>query len=203
MKILAIGRNYAEHAAELGNAVPEEPLLFMKAETALLKDNKPFFYPSFSTNIHYELELVIRIGKNSKTISEKHALDYIDSITVGLDLTARDWQDKLKQAGQPWEKAKSFDHSAIVGEMIPFSEIANKDSIDFYLLQNGKEVQRGNSSQMIHHFAKILAYSSQFFSFRQGDLLFTGTPKGVGPITIGDNYEAFLNNKKLLHCAIK
>jgi 2-keto-4-pentenoate hydratase/2-oxohepta-3-ene-1,7-dioic acid hydratase in catechol pathway len=203
MKILAIGRNYAEHAAELGNALPEEPLLFMKAETALLKDNKPFFYPNFSTNIHYELELVIRIGKNSKTISEKHALDYIDSITVGLDLTARDWQDKLKQAGQPWEKAKSFDHSAIVGEMIPFSEIANKDSIDFYLLKNGREVQRGNSQQMIHHFTKILAYSSQFFSFRQGDLVFTGTPKGVGPITIGDNYEAFLNNKKLLHCEIK
>lgn len=199
MKIICIGRNYAAHVEELKNEMPESPVLFMKPQNALLTDGKPFYYPDFSKDIHYECEIVLRVCKNGKYISEKFASKYVDAMTLGIDFTARDLQDYQKQKGLPWEIAKAFDHSAVVGEF----QTVKVGDIHFQFLKNGEVVQRGNSSLMLHSFNKIIAYASQFFSLNIGDLIFTGTPKGVGPIQIGDCYEGMLEEKKVLSTEIK
>ena len=203
MKIIAIGRNYAEHAKELGNLVPEKTVFFMKPETAVLRNNKAFYYPGFSKEIHYETEIVVRISKIGRNISEKFAHRYYDSIGIGIDFTARDLQRECKEKGLPWEQAKAFDGSAPVSEFIDKKIFKNVNDINFSLKLNGKTVQSGNTSQMIHKIDELIAYVSQFVTLKIGDLIFTGTPKGVGEVKIGDKLEAFIENEKMLICEIK
>lgn len=200
MKIICVGRNYAEHAHELGNAIPEKPVLFCKPDTALVKSGDAFYHPDFSQDVHHEAELVLKVGKMGKRIQEKFALGYISEITLGIDFTARDIQAEQKKKGLPWEIAKAFDGSAPIGEFIPFE--AEKD-YNFFLLKNGDTVQEGNPSQMLFNFAQLISYISTFFTLKTGDLIYTGTPSGVGPVKIGDVLEGFLNGKKVLHCEVK
>lgn len=202
MKILCVGRNYADHAKELNNPLPTEPVVFSKPHTALLKDGAPFYYPDFSENVHYEGELVLRIAKNGKNIAEKFAHKYIDGITFGIDFTARDLQDKLKQKGFPWEISKAFDGSAALGKMIPVDGLDLKN-IDFRTLKNDETVQHGNSKDLIFPFEVIIAYISRFFTLQQGDLIYTGTPAGVGSVVIGDKLEGFIGEEKLMECEVK
>jgi acylpyruvate hydrolase len=202
MKIFCIGRNYEEHAKELNNPVPASPVVFMKPSTALLLDGKPFYHPEFSRNIHYELELVLKVCKNGKSIAEKFAPSYYDKIGLGIDFTARDIQDVCKQKGHPWEIAKSFDHSAVLGDFISKTEV-DATGISFSLLKNGEVVQQGNSADMIFNFDAIISYISTYFTLQVGDLIYTGTPAGVGPVKIGDQLEGFLEGEKRLHCLIK
>lgn len=202
MKIFCIGRNYAEHAKELGNAVPTSPIVFCKPSTALITDGKPFYHPSFSDNIHHEIELVLRVCKNGKAIDPKFAHKYYDQITVGIDFTARDLQNKLKDKGQPWEIAKAFDGSAPVGTFIPLSEIADTTNIEFSMTKNGAVAQHGFTSDLIFSFDTLISYISGFFTLQQGDLIFTGTPEGVSQVKIGDNLEGFIGDRKLLSCKI-
>lgn len=202
MKIVCIGRNYREHAKELNNAVPTAPMLFLKPQTALLQDNKPFYYPNFSKNIHYELELVLRISKTAKSIEKEFAHKYYDHITLGIDFTARDLQDELKSKGHPWEIAKAFDNSAVLGAWQNIDSIDRKN-INFQLLKNDTLVQDGHSNDMIFDFDDIVSYASQFFTLKQGDLIFTGTPAGVGPIQIGDVLIGQLEGNTILSCEIK
>ena len=202
MKIICVGRNYSEHAKELNNAVPTSPMLFMKPQTALLQDGKPFFHPNFSENIHYELEVVLKICKNGKHIEPNFAHKYYDQVTLGIDFTARDLQDKLKEKGHPWEIAKAFDHSAVIGEWLPLANF-NSENIDFQLFQNEKLVQDGHTNEMIFDFNTLVSYASKFFTLKQGDLIFTGTPAGVGKINIGDVLEGQLEGEKVLHCEVK
>lgn len=203
MKIICIGRNYAEHAKELNNPLPAEPVFFMKPESAQLKNNKPFFYPDFSKDIHYEAELVLHINKVGRNIQEKFAHTYYDGIGVGIDFTARDLQQKAKEKGLPWEMAKSFDFSAPVSNFIPKESFKNLNDIRFGLYKNGDVVQDGNSRDMIFSFDAIIAYVSRFVTLKQGDYIFTGTPAGVGPVVIGDTLEAFIGEEKMLLCRIK
>jgi acylpyruvate hydrolase len=203
MKIICIGRNYVEHAKELNNPLPEKPVFFLKPDTALLIKNRPFFYPEFSKDIHYELELVFKICKNGKHIAEKFAPDYYREIGLGIDFTARDLQQHCKQKGLPWEVAKAFDQSAAVSEFMPLEDLENKDETRFQLRLNGETVQNGVSTDMIFSINKLIAYVSQFMTLRAGDLLFTGTPEGVGPVKPGDKLEGFLEEKKLISCEIK
>jgi acylpyruvate hydrolase len=203
MKIICIGRNYVEHAVELKNEVPTEPVFFMKPDTALLAKGKDFFLPDFSKDIHHEVELVIRICKEGKHIAEEFANKYYDQVTVGLDFTARDIQEKQKAKGLPWEPAKAFDWSAPVGDFISFDKINNKDDIAFSLKKNGNTVQEGRSSLMIFSFEKIISNVSRYITLRKGDFIFTGTPKGVGKIDAGDKLEAFLEGEKLLSVNVK
>ncbi len=203
MKIFCVGRNYSEHAKELGNSVPTEPIIFMKPETAMLRNNSPFYYPSFSKDIHFEGEIVLRIGKEGKNIDPKFVSKYIESIGLGIDFTARDLQLKLKDKGLPWEIAKGFNGSAPVSEFIPASEFKDLQNITFSLKQNGIVKQNSSSSEMIFDFAQIIAYISTYFTFKKGDLIFTGTPSGVGPVQIGDKLELFLGEKKMLETEIK
>jgi acylpyruvate hydrolase len=204
MKIICIGRNYAAHAAELNNPIPETPLIFMKPDTAVLKDGKAFYHPDFSNDIHHEIELVLRISKSGKKIEPEFAHKYYDQITVGIDLTARDLQSKCKEKGHPWEIAKAFDHSAVLGEFIPLSELKNENGhYDFSMTKNGQTVQKGNSSNMLTSFDQMISYVSQFFTLQVGDLIFTGTPEGVSKIEIGDVLEGFIADRKLLHCEVK
>ena len=202
MKIICIGRNYVKHIHELNNAIPDEPVFFLKPDTSLLPAGQPFFLPDFSKQIHHEIELVLRISKEGKNIEEKFAHRYFDSISVGVDFTARDIQDRQKSAGLPWEPAKAFDHSAPVGSFCPVAggELKN---FDFHLERNGKTVQTGSSSLMIHNFAKVISYVSKFITLRKGDLVFTGTPEGVGPVEPGDELSGFLGEKKLLQLSIR
>lgn len=202
MKIFCIGRNYAEHAKELQNVVPTQPLIFMKPATALLLENKPFYYPAFSKNIHYELEIVLRISKNGKHIEPKFAARYYDSIALGIDFTARDLQDNLKAKGQPWELAKGFDGSAVLSAFKPLTQFDEKN-INFTLTKNGSPVQTGVSSDMIFSFDTLVSFISEYFTLQKGDIIYTGTPAGVGPIVVGDILEGMLENEKLLHCEIK
>ncbi|MFZ4543512.1 MAG: fumarylacetoacetate hydrolase family protein [Saprospiraceae bacterium] len=202
MKIVCVGRNYSEHAKELNNAVPESPMLFLKPETAVLQDGKPFYYPEFSKNIHYELEIVLRISKTAKCVSPAFAGNYFDRITLGLDFTARDLQDQLKSKGHPWEIAKAFDSSAVIGEWLSFESFKDRN-IDFQLMQNNQLAQDGHSRDMIFDFNTLIAYASNFFTLKQGDLIFTGTPAGVGPIAIGDQLEGLIEGKSILKCTIK
>jgi len=203
MKIICIGRNYAEHAQELGNEIPDEPVIFMKPKSALLQAHTPFYYPEFTNELHYECELVIRVCKNGKYIQERHASNYYNGITVGIDFTARDIQDECKKKGLPWEKAKAFDNSAAVGKIIDITPTLNKKNINFSLLKNGEKVQQGNSGNMIFNIDRIVSNISQYFSLNIGDLIFTGTPAGVGECVVGDELEAFLENESLLKMEIK
>ncbi|MBN2172499.1 MAG: fumarylacetoacetate hydrolase family protein [Bacteroidales bacterium] len=203
MKIICIGRNYIEHAKELKNPVPENPVFFLKPDTAILIRNRPFFYPMFSKEIHYETELVIKICKIGKYIQENFASTYYDRIGLGIDFTARDLQQKCKEKGLPWEVAKGFDYSAPISSFIPFSDLENQNDIRFRLELNGKQVQEGSSSEMIFSFDRIVAYVSQFITIKMGDLIYTGTPAGVGPVEIGDHLVGYLENRKMLDFRVK
>lgn len=203
MKIICVGRNYADHARELGNAIPEAPVLFMKARNALLQPGQAFYYPEFSKDIHYEAELVFRICKNGKHIAEKFAHRYYDQCSIGIDFTARDLQQQQKAKGLPWEIAKAFDGSAAVGTFIPIPTDKNPQELRFELHKNGVTVQQGLASDMLHTVNQIIAYASTFFSLNTGDLLFTGTPAGVGPVAINDQLEGWLEGQKLLHLDIR
>lgn len=206
MKIICIGRNYADHAKELKNEVPSKPVVFMKPPSALLINSKPFYYPTFSKDIHYELELVLKIGKNGRHVQAEFASTYYTQIGLGVDLTARDLQSVLKEKGQPWEIAKGFDHSAVLGDFVSITEL-NQQNIEFMLEKNGTQVQHGRSEDMLFTFDQIIIYVSQYFKLQMGDYIFTGTPAGVGPIAIGDRLEGFMmtkeGKKKLLTCEVK
>jgi 2-keto-4-pentenoate hydratase/2-oxohepta-3-ene-1,7-dioic acid hydratase in catechol pathway len=196
MKIFCIGRNYSEHIAELKNETPDAPVLFMKPNTAINPNKDRWFLPEFSQNMHYECEIVLKIGKNGKHIQPKFALQYVEAITAGIDFTARDIQDQLKSKGLPWEIAKAFDHSAIVGQFITLDSL-NLDNLSFSLLKNDTAVQNGNTKEMIHSSAQIISYISEYFTLQKGDLIFTGTPKGVGKVSIGESYKGFIENQLL------
>ncbi len=202
MKIIAIGRNYAAHIAELNNEKPDQPVVFMKPDTAILRKNAPFYYPEYTKDIHFEVEILIKINREGKYIDQKYAHKYYQEIGIGIDFTARDLQAKCKEKGLPWEIAKGFNGSA------PISDFVEKDSFDlgnlnFSLQQNGEKKQVGNTSLMLFPFDEIIAYVSQYFTLKKGDIIFTGTPAGVGPVTIGDKLEAFIEEKKMLEVEIK
>ena len=203
MKIICVGRNYADHAKELGNDIPDEPVIFMKPKSALLQSHTPFYYPEFSNELHYECELVLRVCKNGKYIQERHASNYYNGITVGIDFTARDIQDELKKKGLPWEKAKAFDNSAAVGKFIDLTPASNRKNINFTFYKNKELVQTGNSANMIFSIDSIIAHISNYFSLNIGDLIFTGTPAGVGECVVGDVLEAFLEKENLLTVEVK
>lgn len=203
MKIICIGLNYRKHAEELGRPVPAEPVVFLKPDSSLLKNNKPFFLPDFSSAIHYEVEVVIRISKLGKSISEKFAHRYYDGVTAGIDITARDLQDKLSAAGLSWEISKCFDGAAPVGKFIPVSRMKDINNLEFHLDINGETRQRGNTSDMIFGFDKIVSYVSQYFTLKTGDLIFTGTPPGVGPLKKNDNLVAYLGDEALIDFMVK
>lgn len=204
MKIICIGRNYAQHAKELGNPVPTEPVIFLKPETALIPKGQPFFYPGHSQDVHYEVELVVRIDRVGKHIEEQFAHRYYNSIGLGIDFTCRDIQTMCKEKGLPWEKAKAFDGSAPVGrEFIALDDLADPKDISFHLLKNGEEVQRGSNKEMIFSIDRLIAEVSKFFTLKIGDLIFTGTPAGVGPVAIDDLLEGFIGNKKVLDLRVK
>ena len=197
MKIICIGRNYLAHVKELDNALPTEPMFFMKPETALLAPGESFPYPDFSKEIHYETELVLRICKSGKAIDEKKASEYYDAITVGIDFTARDLQSQCKAKGHPWEIAKAFDYSAPIGEFKNISELNHPEDIAFGMKLNGEWVQQGHSRDMIFSFDKIIAHVSRFVTLNEGDIIFTGTPQGVGEVHVGDRLELFLEGKSM------
>ena len=204
MRIFAVGRNYAEHIKELSNERPDEPVIFTKPDTALLRNNSPFYYPEFSKDIHYEVELVLRISKEGKMISEKFASKYFDAIGIGVDFTARDLQQKAKEKGLPWDIAKGFNGSAPVSDkFIPVKDFKELNSINFSLTVNGQIKQEGNTSLMLFSFDYIISYLSKFFTLRTGDLIFTGTPKGVGPVKVGDVLSASIENEKLLEFEVR
>ena len=203
MKIFAIGRNYADHAKEMNSPVPEEPVIFMKPQSALIKNNMPFDYPEFSKQIEYEVELVYRVSRNGRHIPLKEASKYYDAIGVGIDFTARDLQQKQKEKGLPWEIAKAFDHSAPVSAMSPLDQFKDANNIAFSLKKNGEVVQEGNNNQMIFNIDKLITAISTYFTLNIGDLIFTGTPSGVGTIEPGDVLEAFIGDNSLLTCEVK
>jgi 2-keto-4-pentenoate hydratase/2-oxohepta-3-ene-1,7-dioic acid hydratase in catechol pathway len=203
MKIFCVGRNYVDHAKELNNEVPDEPVIFMKPKSALLQPHTPFYYPEFTNELHYECELVLRIAKNGKYIQEKFANKYYDAISVGIDFTARDIQDELKKKGLPWERAKAWDNSAVVGKWVPFTNIKDKNNINFSMHKNKELVQQGGSDDMLFHFDYIVSFISNFFSINIGDLIFTGTPAGVGEAVVGDELEGFLEGESLFAMEVK
>lgn len=207
MKILCIGRNYAEHAKELNNAVPDRPIVFMKPATALLISDKPLYYPDFTRDLHYEAEIVLKIAKNGRHVQPEFAREYYQEIAFGIDFTARDLQSELKAKGHPWELAKAFDGSAPLSEFIPLSELPNPDDIEFMLTKNGEQVQHGHSRDVIFSFDQLIVFISQYFKLQMGDLIFTGTPAGVGPVQVGDKLEGFIvtreGKKRMLGCEIK
>jgi acylpyruvate hydrolase len=203
MKIIAIGRNYAEHAKELNNPVPTTPVIFMKPDTALLKDNKPFYHPEFSQDIHYEIEIVLKVSKEGKHISEKFAANYYEEIALGVDFTARDIQSKHKEKGLPWELAKAFDNSAPVSNFLPKNKFADLYNVNFNLNINGEPRQKGNTKDLLFSFERIIAFVSQYITLKKGDLIFTGTPEGVGKVSVGDRLEGFLEGEKLLDFYVK
>jgi 2-keto-4-pentenoate hydratase/2-oxohepta-3-ene-1,7-dioic acid hydratase in catechol pathway len=204
MRIFAVGRNYVEHIEELNNQRPDEPVIFTKPDTALLKNNASFYYPDFSKDIHHEVELVLRISKEGKNIDAKFAHKYYDAIGVGIDFTARDIQAKIKEKALPWDIAKGFDGSAPVSsKFIPVSDFKDVRNINFSLTVDGVLKQKGNTSLMLFPFDVIISYLSKFFTLRTGDLIFTGTPKGVGPVTIGNKLTAFIEDEKLLEFEVK
>jgi len=203
MKIFCIGRNYAEHAQELGNEVPHEPVVFMKPKSALLQSHAPFYYPEFTNELHAEAELVLRICKNGKYIQEKHASKYYNGVSVGIDFTARDIQDELKKKGLPWEKAKAWDNSAIIGKWIDITPEMRKDDINFSLYKNKELVQQGNSRDLLFNFDQLIAHISVYFSLNIGDFIFTGTPAGVGECVVGDSLEGFIEKERLFELTVK
>jgi 2-keto-4-pentenoate hydratase/2-oxohepta-3-ene-1,7-dioic acid hydratase in catechol pathway len=203
MKIICVGRNYVDHIKELSNDKPTDPVIFIKPDTALLDASQAFYYPTFSNDVHYELELVFRIGKVGKNIEAKFATKYIDAVGLGIDFTARDIQSKLKEKGLPWEKAKAFNGSAFVSSLRPVSESDFSQAIDFELYKNDISVQKGNSDLMIWNISELVADISQYFTLKTGDYIFTGTPAGVGPVHIGDTLTGILQGNKLFDLAIK
>ncbi|MES2730897.1 MAG: fumarylacetoacetate hydrolase family protein [Bacteroidota bacterium] len=203
MKIFAIGRNYAEHIKELNNERPDEPIIFSKPDTAILRKNAPFYYPDFSKDIHYEVEILLRIEKEGKNIDATFAHKYYKEIGIGIDFTARDLQQKAKDKGLPWDIAKGFNGSAPISDFVPLTDYPNLKNINFSLKVNGEWRQQGNTSMMLFDFDYIISYLSTFFTLKKGDIIYTGTPKGVGPIKIGDTLEAFIEDKKMLEFEIK
>ncbi len=203
MKIICIGRNYREHAKELNNPVPEEPIFFMKPDSSIILKNKPFFLPDFSDEIHHEVEIVLKINRLGKNIEERFAHRYYEEIGLGIDLTARDLQQKCKAAGKPWEIAKAFDGSAPLGGFVKKQDIPDINSIHFHLDINGKTVQKGNTKDLIFSFDTLISYLSGFVTLKTGDLIFTGTPAGVGPLKINDHLEGYLEGEKLIDFWIK
>ena len=203
MKIFAIGQNYKEHVKEMGSVNPSEPIVFMKPDTALLKNNKPFFIPDFSAEIHYETELIVKINRIGKNISPKFAHRYYDEIGLGIDFTARDLQRKLKAEGKPWEISKAFDNSAVIGNFLPVSAFTQVQDIDFSLLIDGNIVQNGNSADMIFCIDELISYISKFFTLKIGDIIFTGTPSGVGKVSIGNRLEGYISKTKMFDFNVK
>ncbi|MBQ9311881.1 MAG: fumarylacetoacetate hydrolase family protein [Bacteroidales bacterium] len=203
MKLICIGRNYVEHIAELGNEKPENIVFFLKPDTALLRNDEDFYFPDFSNEVHYECEIVVKIDKLGKSIPVNYAKDYYSEIALGLDMTLRDVQQKAKEKGLPWTLAKGFDYSAPISEFIPLKDIGEIQNIDFSLQKNGETVQRGNTNQMIHTVDEIISYVSRFMTLKKGDLIFTGTPKGVGKINIGDTLKGFISDKQMFCINIK
>lgn len=203
MKIFCVGRNYIEHARELNNDVPSEPVIFLKPKSALLLTGSYFFYPQFTNELHYEAELVLHVSKNGKYITEHHASKYYDQISVGIDFTARDLQAELKRKGLPWEKAKAWDNSAVLGKLTPLTPDMLNNPINFSLQLNDGIVQQGNSSQMIFSFNRIVADISQYFALNIGDLIYTGTPPGVGECVVGDVLTGYLEDTKVFEIDIK
>jgi 2-keto-4-pentenoate hydratase/2-oxohepta-3-ene-1,7-dioic acid hydratase in catechol pathway len=203
MKIFCVGRNYVDHAKELNNAVPSEPVIFMKPPTALLRNGNPFYIPDISDDIHYEAELIVKISKNGKHIDKEFARNYYDEITLGIDFTARDIQADLKKKGLPWELAKGFDFSAGVGTWIPFISEMKNSEIDFRLDVNKNTVQHGNSRDMIFPTDDLIVFISRYFKIQKGDLIYTGTPAGVGKVSAGDVLEGYIGDVKLFYCEIR
>ncbi len=204
MKIICVGRNYVAHAAELGNEVPDTPMLFMKPHTAILNGNKPLYYPDFTNDLHYEAELVLKICKNGRHVQAEFADDYYDAVGFGIDFTARDLQQKCKEKGHPWEIAKAWDFSAPLSpEFIHIDELPDRKSIKFELSLNDKVVQSGDSALMIYSFKDIICYASKFFKLQTGDYIYTGTPAGVGPVKQGDILVGRIEGRKMLECEIK
>lgn len=203
MKIICVGRNYAEHIAELNNQTPDSPVIFLKPETAQIRLGDDFYYPDFSKDVHYEVELVVKIDKVGKNIEEKFAHKYYNEIGIGIDFTARDVQSELKAKGLPWELAKAFNGSAPVSDFVPVSDYADVQDINFSLDVNGETRQNGNSSMMIYRINYLISFVSKYFMLKKGDLIFTGTPKGVGPVQIGDKLTASIEGKKMLELFVK
>lgn len=203
MKIIAVGRNYANHAIELDNAIPDEPVLFLKPDTAVLKNNRPFYHPKFSNEIHHEVEVVLKICKEGKFIAEKFAHKYYEEIGLGIDFTARDLQTQQKTKSLPWEIAKAFDGSAPISDFIAKTEFADIHQLEFKLLVNDEVKQIGNTSQLLYSFDKIISYASQYFTLKKGDLIFTGTPAGVSKVNIGDHLKGYIGEQELLNFEIK
>lgn len=203
MKIFAIGQNYAEHNKELNSPDPTEPVIFMKPDTAALKNNKPFYIPDFSSELHYETEIIVKISRLGKNIAPKFAHRYYEEIGLGVDFTARDIQRRLKAEGKPWEISKAFDNSAVIGNFIPKEELGDVQNIHFHLNINGNTVQKGHTSDMIFPVDEIIAWISRFFTLKIGDILFTGTPVGVGKVNIGDHLEGYIGEKKMFDFKVK
>lgn len=203
MKIIAIGRNYIDHAKELNNPVPKEPIFFLMPDSALLKNNQPFFYPDFSNDIHYEVEIVVKLDRLGKNIASKFAHRYYSEIGIGIDFTARDLQKKCKEKGLPWEIAKSFDGAAVISKLNPLEMYGDINNINFRLEKNGEIVQQANTSEMIFKVDDLIEYVTRFMTIKIGDLMYTGTPAGVGPVKIGDRLTAFIEDEKLLDFVIK
>ncbi len=203
MKIICVGRNYHDHISELKNKTPKEPLLFIKPDSALLIKGQPFFIPDFTENVHHEIELVVRINRLGKNIAEKYAHKYYNQISVGLDFTARDKQSQLKEDGHPWEKAKAFDGSAVLGKLVDLEKGTDIGQLNFHLTVNGETLQQGNTSDMIFHVNQLIAEASKYFTLKIGDLIFTGTPKGVGQVKAGDELKGYLEDQELFKVKIR
>lgn len=203
MKIFCIGRNYVEHAKELKNPVPKQPLIFMKPPSALLVNHKPLYYPKFTEDLHYEAEIVLKISKNGRHVQPVFAHKYYNQIAFGIDFTARDLQNKLKAKGHPWEIAKGFDGSAGLSKFINIQDLKQKENIRFHLTNNGMTVQKGETKDLIFNFDYLITYLSQYFKLQQGDIIYTGTPAGVGPVKIGDILEGFIEEKHMMTCEIR
>lgn len=203
MKIICIGRNYEAHANELENPLPKEPIIFLKPDTALLRDNSPFYLPNFAASFHYEVELVVKINKIGKNIEEKFAHRYYDEIGLGIDFTARDLQDEFRAKGLPWELSKAFDNSAVISKFISKSEFENINNINFSLYVNDMLKQKGNSSEMINSIDEIISFVSKYFSLKIGDLIYTGTPAGVGNVNIGDRLKGFIEENEMFDFFVK
>lgn len=203
MKFICIGRNYVDHVHELNNEIPDEPVVFLKPDTALLKDNQPFFHPDFSKDIHHEVEVLVKISREGKYIQEKFAHKYYQEIGLGIDFTARDLQQKAKEKGLPWEKAKAFNGSAVISSFLPKEQFPNLQQLDFRLEVDGETKQTGNTSLMMHSVDAIIEHVSRFFTLKKGDIIFTGTPKGVGPVKAGQRLKGFLENQLMFDFEIK
>lgn len=203
MKIICIGRNYADHISELNNERPTEPVIFMKPDSSILPNKNPFVIPAFSNDIHHEVEILVKICKVGKHIDAKFAHKYYEEIGLGIDFTARDVQNKLKEKGLPWEKAKAFDHSAVIGKFVSKNDFTSLDNINFELKSNGTTVQEGNTSLMLWKIDELIAYVSQYFTLKIGDIIFTGTPKGVAKVSEGDVLEGFIEGKSMFKIQIR